>query len=316
MPIADCCGKDIKYCTCNTRSRSRERREREAKEEKAKAEQEPVRDLTDLLHRIDCRAEKRELQTKEEIVKLIEDNDEKWKIRMEEDRREILRIQEEATDKKITQSEAKTSAELEKIWKEISEFKKGDIDFKGAVDSSTILFGGLQNLSFDDAQEWIKEQIKERKLEEPEIMYYKGDEYVGLVFAKFAVSKAADEVVRKMSKLKRGQEEVWCKKDLPLDRRVPLSFLLGTRRQLISWGFTKSNVRVQEESNTLTVAGQPVMKAFVSGSTLKLDWINQEWKNWTEFVESTEFNELTKKAEGSVQKAEDAKGKGKGKDRA
>ena len=316
MPIADCCGKEIKSCICDTRSRSRERREREAKEEKVKADQEPVRDLTDLLHRLDCRAEKRELQTKEEMVKLIENNDEKWKMRMEEDRREVLRIQEETTDKKITQSEAKTNAELEKIRKEISEFKKGGVDVKGAGESSTILFGGLQNLSFDDAQDWIKEQIKARKLEEPEIMYYKGDDYVGLVFAKFVTTKAAEDVVKKMYKLKRGEEEVWCKKDLPLDRRIPLSFLLGARRQLISWGFTKSKVRVHEETNTLTVAGQPIMKAFVSGSILKLDWISQEWKNWAELVESTEFNELTKKAEQSLQKAEDAKGKGKGKDRA
>ena len=126
----------------------------------------------------------------------------------------------------------------------------------------------------------------------------------------------AEDVVKKMYKLKRGEEEVWCKKDLPLDRRVPLSFLLGTRRQLLNWGFTKSNVRVQEETNTLTVAGQPIVKAVVSGSILKLEWINQEWKNWSELVESTEFNELTKKANGSLQKAQDAKGKGKGKDRA
>ena len=95
-----------------------------------------------------------------------------------------------------------------------------------------------------------------------------------------------------------------------------MSFLLGVRKQLINWGFTKSRVRVQEDTNTLTVAGEQIMKATVAGSSLTIDWTNQEWKSWKEFVESSELYELTKKAEEGLKKAEDAKGKGKGKDRA
>ena len=231
MPKVNCCGKELKDCKCG-RLRRPERREK-AERDKAEANTEPVKDLTDLLHRLDCRAEKRKLKAKEAMTQLIQSNDEKWKQRMEKDRKEILRIQEEKVDEKISQSETKQSAELEKLRKEIVDFTKGNTNVKVDEDSTTLLFGGLRNLSFDDAQGWIKEKIRERKLEEPEIMYFKGDGYVGFVFAKFVTSKAAEDVVKKMSKLKRGEEDVWCKKDLPLDRRVALSFLLGLRKQVI-----------------------------------------------------------------------------------
>ena len=57
------------------RSRSRERRERERKEkEQAK---EAIKDMNDLLTQLDFRAERREQQFKQDLAKLLDDNDEK-----------------------------------------------------------------------------------------------------------------------------------------------------------------------------------------------------------------------------------------------
>ena len=68
------------------RSRSRERREKERLErEQAKK---PVSSFDDLLHQLDSRAEKRELKMKEEMVRLIDGNYEKWRMRLEEDRKD------------------------------------------------------------------------------------------------------------------------------------------------------------------------------------------------------------------------------------
>ena len=39
----------------------------------------------------------------------------------------------------------------------------------------------------------------------------------------------------------------------------------------------------------------------------------QDWKDWKELVESPEFKQLLEKAEKTLQKATDAKGKGDGK---
>ena len=127
------------------------------------------------------------------------------------------------------------------------------------------MFGGLQSLTFEQAQDWITRQVKEKKLEEPEVIYFKGDDFIGLAFAKFATTRTAEDVVRKMSiaKLPVGENEVWCQKDLPLDKRVPLSFLLGTRRQLIDWGYSKQKVKVKDEDNALAIGGATVLKALV-----------------------------------------------------
>ena len=38
---------------------------------------------------------------------------------------------------------------------------------KTAHDSTTVLFGGLHNLTFDEAQEWLMNKIKEKDLEDP-----------------------------------------------------------------------------------------------------------------------------------------------------
>ena len=85
MPKVDCCGKELKDCTCGrSRRNSRERSERRERDAKDAA---PVKDLTDLLQRLDGRAELREKKTKEEMVKLIEENDDKWQKRLEEDRK-------------------------------------------------------------------------------------------------------------------------------------------------------------------------------------------------------------------------------------
>ena len=315
MPKVNCCGKELKDCKCG-RSRTPERREK-ADRDKAEASTEPVKDLTDLLHKLDCRAEKREMQAREEMTKLIQSNDEKWKQRLDEDRKELLRIQDEKTDMKLQQAEARTNAEFDKIRKDIIDFKKERLNRNTSLDPTTVLFGGLQDKSFEAAERIVKGKLKDKGLEEPSAVYHKGDEFKGIVFAKFTAEKVAEEVVKAISAERHtGEETIWCKKDLPLNRRVPLSFLLGVRKQLINWGFTKSRVRVQEENNTLTVAGQPVMHATTDGSSITIDWINQEWKVWAELVDSSEFKDLLKKAEESWKKAEEAKGKGKGKDRA
>ena len=140
-------------------------------------DEEPVKDLTDLLHRLDCRAEKRELQTKDEMTKLIEDNDGKWKQRLDEDRKGLMRIQDEKTDTKLKEAEAKTNAEFEKIRKEIVDFTKERNNLNASEDYTTLLFGGLHDMTFEAADKWVKDQIKDKQLEEPSLVYHKGDDF-------------------------------------------------------------------------------------------------------------------------------------------
>ena len=82
MLVCDTCRKDLASCACDDRSRSRERKQKEKKDAESSNTKQPVTtvtDLTDLFTRLEARAERREQQTKEDIVKLIEHNDDKWK---------------------------------------------------------------------------------------------------------------------------------------------------------------------------------------------------------------------------------------------
>ena len=194
------------------------------------------------------------------------------------------------------------------------ETKLSTINLKVSEDSSTLLFGGLQDKTFSDAEKWIKDKIKDNNLEEPSSVYHKGDDFNGIVFAKFTSEKVTEDIARHISiKLKESEEKIWCKKDLPLEKRVPLSFLLGLRRQLIDWGFARSKVRVKEEDNTLSVGGCPVLTATIHANHMVIHWTSKEWKEWKDLVESCEFKKLSEKAEETLKKAEENKGKGTGK---
>ena len=138
-----------------------------------------VTDLTDLFNRLEARAEKREQQTKEDMIKVIENNDDKWKKRLDEDRKELLRIQDEKTDTKLKHAEAKTNAEFEKIRQEMIDFKKESVNHKVSLDSTTVLFGGLQDRTFEAAEKIVKGKIKDKDMEEPSAIYHKGDEFKG-----------------------------------------------------------------------------------------------------------------------------------------
>ena len=169
-------------------------------------------------------------------------------------------------------------------------------------------------MTFNDAEKRVKGKIKDSNLEEPSVVYHKGDDFNGIVFAKFTTEKVAEDIAKTIStKLKDSEETIWCKKDLPLEKRVPLSFLLGLRRQLIAWGFARSKVRVKEENNSLSVGGSQILTASIEANRLTLEWTREEWKDWVEFVESSEFKLLMKKAEETLKKAADNKGKGDGK---
>ena len=313
MPKVDCCGKELKECICGSRSRSRERREKEAKaaaENVAQQQESPpawaLNMRNDILQGVRGAVQDELKPMKEEIAKVKET------VSSVEER--IGAVEVEVKDLWESQKAQRVDAKLEKRMKDVEE-KILDASRKVVEGASTILFGGLQSLTFEEAQNWITRNIKERKLEAPEVIYVKGDEFTALTLAKFATTRIAEDVVRKMSisQLTVGEDKVWCKKDLPLDRRVPVSFLLGTRKQLIEWGYSKQKVKVKEEDNALVIGGITVLKVVVQDYQLKLDWTSDYWKNWTELVDSHEFKNLLGRAQESLKKARDDKGKGDGK---
>ena len=182
-----------------------------------------------------------------------------------------------------------------------------------AQDTQTVLFGGLETMSFAAAQEWVTTRFKALSLPPPSDVYIKGDEFSGILFAKLDSANTVEQVTR--TKHMNGTSQVWCKKDKPFKERTALSFLLGLRRQLKEWGYKRS-IRVSEHDLSLLFHGKPVLSASVSDTKLSLHWIDKHWSEWAELQESAELTGLVQKANDSIKKyfdAVDGKGEGKGK---
>ena len=94
--------------------------------------------------------------------------------------------------------------------------------------SSVAVFGGLHDMTYSAAEEWITHKMKALNISVPD-MYYKGDDFKGMVFAEFDNEATVKRVVKAMREQRNGtvSEKVWCKPDRPIEVRAPLSVLLG-----------------------------------------------------------------------------------------
>jgi hypothetical protein len=113
-----------------------------------------------------------------------------------------------------------------------------------------------------------------------------------------------------------GTPKPWAKSDRPIDVRTAEGALLGIKRMLVSWGYTKSAVRVNTDTCTLSVCGTQVAKASVVDYMLKLEWCDGQWEQWQDLQSSGDLADLKGGAQEKLNKAKNAAsvaGKGKGK---
>ena len=89
--------------------------------------------------------------------------------------------------------------------------------------------------------------------------------------------------------------------DLPFQERVCKSFLLGFKRLLVDWGFSKTCIHFDEPSQTLSVGGTAILKVSVQSFQFKLDWLVGSWGQWTELLEDTGFKSMLKIAGDKLQ---------------
>ena len=227
-----------------------------------------------------------------------------------------------------------TAGEVKELSKKIDEVKQSTVSNEGvhsmieemietklakvarkdvlrAEGSSEALFGGsgLQSATRQEAEDWVNRKLQELRAEEPTDIYHKGDEYKGILYVKFKSPEAVQKLTTAFAKgqHKLSGKQVWCKKDLPINVRVPLSFLLGLRWQLTQtgWGFTKQEVKVDDEE-------VPVLSATCVDDQMCLKWLDATWDKWEELQKSEELQSLIDAANAKLTRAADARGKGKG----
>ena len=187
-----------------------------------------------------------------------------------------------------------------------------------SIDPEPVLFGGLSGAgSVQEAEEWINKHLMTAGL--PPIInpFIKSEAIENILFAKFQNKATADTVVELFrTKAPTFKDSVvWCGIDRPPHVRIPLKAMFRTKKMLAGWGFQKRSIRINEETCTMTVADKPVMQVTVRDGTVELEWLCDEWREWTELQQAAEFVEILSKCREDVAEARQRykKGVGKGK---
>ena len=163
--------------------------------------------------------------------------------------------------------------------------------------------------------EWLATALRDLKLQPAIEPYHKGDEFKGILFAKFASPQVAQTITESFSKARPNMsgKHVWCKFDQPIEARVPKSFLLGLRWQLVQWGFEKQDVRVDDEHMIMKVGGVPVLQVVIDGQKLNTNWLDSSWALWPDLQQSKELQTLVQSASDKLKASFDNRAKGNGK---
>ena len=176
------------------------------------------------------------------------------------------------------------------------------------------LIGGLDKFeNIESAATWIKAKISEMRCEAPADVFSKGA-FGGLVFVKFKTVDARNDAVIAIqrARLKHSGVPVWAKHDLPMEQRVPEAFLFGLKKVMLEWNYTKEELYVKKEDQTLEVAKETVVAASVVNGSFVVNW-TKEWGVWAEFSLSPEVTALSSKATETLRRAAAAAAKGSGK---
>lgn len=121
--------------------------------------------------------------------------------------------------------------------------------------AQTYVVGGFARESSGDPEvEWLVSKIKNLNVD-PESVYFKGDEFKGLLFAKFHSAEIARKTMETIGKSKPNfsDKEIWFKQESPVEVRAVRNFLLGLRWQLGEWDSTKKPIKVDVRAFTMTV---------------------------------------------------------------
>ena len=224
----------------------------------------------------------------------------------------------------IEKEHAKSASKIEALEGEIMRLKIGGRPQVTTITderASTVVVGNIPGKeSFDAAKEWLLSHCKSVGHKTPEIFYKTS--YTGILFAKFGSKSEAIDLIGSISKLggtfapgKKNEDKIYAKVDKPIEIRTAEGTLFAIKRLLIEWGFSKSCVKIDTESSTLSVAGKTILSVAVDNYALIFKWCDGDWEKWDDLQNSEEFTSLKEESQGRLNKVKDlqgAKGKGKG----
>ena len=176
-----------------------------------------------------------------------------------------------------------------------------------------MVVGGLATMeNMTQAIEWLLSKLKALGSAAPEDVYSKGEDFTGILFARFRGIEDRDAALRRLrdkSSRDSGHEH-WVKPDLPLVVRTVQSFLFGAKYLFAQWGYARAALWVDLDTNKFYVGDSEVVQAVVNGGKFEVT-IASDWKNelddpdWKQLVETAKTKLAATKGKGTE------KGKGK-----
>ena len=201
------------------------------------------------------------------------------------------------------------------LQKRISEIEQMLSTMKIQTKSGVVaVVGNLQPLGSEEAAtNLILSKLSQTKAAKPIQTYVKGS-FSGMVWLRFATNSdmmCAVEILNNF-RIPVNEKTVWAGEDLPIEKRVPRSFLFGCKKLLASWGYKKSLVKVDTDALQLKINSQLVISAITENDQLKVSY-HGDFTNWAELQTNSEIKELKTKATSTLTRPGDGeKGTGKG----
>ena len=174
--------------------------------------------------------------------------------------------------------------------------------------------------TFEAAMGWIQNHCKANGITQPHEMFFK-TEYRGFVFAKCGSTEEKNKLIASITDAAKkmpiaGNKQLFAKEDLPIDIRLAENCLFQIKRMLTAWGYNKSSIKVETDSNPkiLKIAGKEIVQATVHEYKLNMKWSDGEWETWEALQSSEQLGAIKKDVQGKLDQAKASgmsKGKGK-----
>ena len=104
-------------------------------------------------------------------------------------------------------------------------------------------------------------------------------------------------------------KRVWAKEEQPLGLRVARQTLFGAKWMLSQWGYVKTSMWVDEDTFTLHMGNEKVLKAIVVDGALKVEY----GTGWEDYLTSAEWKKILQESQDTFSRSTGKKGVGKGK---
>ena len=184
-----------------------------------------------------------------------------WVEGREEDQKKMKSVVEEVVKEKMKDLEGEGGGE--EVRKRIQDMEERLSGMSmGRKGGKVAIFGGLTECDDEkEAEGWIKEKLGPLLSAEIEEVFIKGENFKGIVFVKFMCPKACLKAINfmKMAKLKYGVRSVWANEDKEIQDRAPIAVMFGLKKQLIAWGFARSEIKIMEEEKCMKNGGEVVL---------------------------------------------------------